>query len=323
MSGGAGRAGDAYETHADAVAELVVNGEQAGPLLDQTPGYAGRHGEGAAGAGAVQKSDQPVQMQGAHKQTQTTQPAKTTDPKQPPEDKLEEARRERFQQMLKEWALMDEIKAPVVHKLTEGYLNRPGRVEIPDKVIPDTPYGGAKVKPGVHDPSYNDVYNALYNAIDLKKTGKGYSATDWEWRDAPAKKKTRDEKSGEIGAFVTDEFVQDKIQNAVIKTSVTWASQRALSVGLTLSEVAAATASTLFAIEIIGFATLVLGVNELLMSLNEPAELSPYQQKNANIVSSVKAWLQGKQEAAALKESLSKPFKVEIDAVRDATKVGP
>jgi hypothetical protein len=49
LKGGVGAAGDTYERRADAVADAVVAGESAAPLLDQTPG------SGAAGA-AVQRA---------------------------------------------------------------------------------------------------------------------------------------------------------------------------------------------------------------------------------------------------------------------------
>jgi hypothetical protein len=51
LSGGVGTAGDEYERHADAVADLVVQGKSAQSLLDT---YAHR---GAAGGSAVQKQD--------------------------------------------------------------------------------------------------------------------------------------------------------------------------------------------------------------------------------------------------------------------------
>jgi hypothetical protein len=318
LSGGAARAGDNYERHADAVADQVVNGQQAGPLLDRSPGYAGKPREGATGAGAVQKSDQPVQMQTARKQTQTTQPGQPTDPKQPQEDKLAEARRERFQQILKEWMLMDAIKGPVVHKLTEGYLNRPGKLKMSDRVILDTPYGGNKVIPA-HEPTYKEVYIALYNAIDMKKIGKGYSPTDWEWSGAPrGKQKTPDQKLLETGEFAATEYLQNKAEKTAVKATVKWLTDRSLVATATLLVEAAVI------VEVIGVVTLVLGVVELLKSLGEPSELSPYQQKNADIVSSVKAWLQGKEEADALKESLSRPSRFETKpAVRSTTRVGP
>lgn len=336
LAGGIGEAGDAYETHADAVAERVVNGKQAGPLLDQTPGYAGRHGESAAGAGAVQKSDQPVQMQGAHKQTQTTQPTQTT-------GNIGGFDQKGFQKMMEEGSLMYKVKAPMVEKLATAYVSRPGKLETPDVVIPGTPYGGNKVKPGIHEPGYNQVYNALNNAIDMKKIGKGYSATDWEWREAPAKKKTDEQKSTEVEEFAAEEYLQDRAEKdamklaeryveknaekalvktiaekTAVKTSVEWLTERSLLASATLLVEAAAL------IEVIGVATLVIGLYELGMSLDAPAELSPYQQMNANIVASVKAWLQGKQEAADREERIKKPMKFEYKTMTpDKTKVSP
>ena len=67
LKNGVGRAGDAYETHADAVADLVVKGKQAKPLLQQMPGAAGSHAQSKAGA-VMLSPDQPVQMQLGPKQ---------------------------------------------------------------------------------------------------------------------------------------------------------------------------------------------------------------------------------------------------------------
>lgn len=50
LAGGVGQAGDAYERHADAVADRVVRGESAEALLDDMVG----HGGGAGGPAAVQ-----------------------------------------------------------------------------------------------------------------------------------------------------------------------------------------------------------------------------------------------------------------------------
>ena len=52
LSGGVGRAGDAYERHADEVADLVVRGESAEPVLDQMA-----H-RGAQGGPAVQRDEE-------------------------------------------------------------------------------------------------------------------------------------------------------------------------------------------------------------------------------------------------------------------------
>jgi hypothetical protein len=56
LSGGVGRAGDEYEQHADAVADLVVRGESAQALLDE------RAHRGASGGAAVQRDAQADQL---------------------------------------------------------------------------------------------------------------------------------------------------------------------------------------------------------------------------------------------------------------------
>lgn len=296
----------------------MVKGKQAGPLLDQMSAPAGNHHASAAGAEAMRRSaDQPVQMQRAPEQTQ-----KEKQPEQPTGDPtaglLQKAFQESFQKSLQKYFKTDEIKKPIVEQLATGYLSRPGKMEIPARAVPNSPH----VIPGVYDPSYEDVYTAIYNAIDIDELVKG----KWNWRDATIKKKTRDQKLGEIGTFATEEFIQGKLEDAVVKTAVNWATKESVLVTatFTLAEAAAATATTLFAIEVIGFAFLVLGVYELASSLDAPVELSPYQEKNANIVASVKAWLQRKQEAADSKERFNKPFKLETTpAVRSTSRIGP
>ena len=56
LKGGVGEAGDPYEQHADAVADLVVQGKSSEALLDQYAGHhAGQAGHAGAPAGAVQR----------------------------------------------------------------------------------------------------------------------------------------------------------------------------------------------------------------------------------------------------------------------------
>lgn len=56
LPGGVGQAGDAYEQHADAVADAVVAGQSAEPLLNQTGGDTVQQS-------AVQAASEPVQME--------------------------------------------------------------------------------------------------------------------------------------------------------------------------------------------------------------------------------------------------------------------
>jgi len=55
LAGGVGREGDGYERHADAVADLVVQGKSAESLLDVHAGRGGGHA-----GGAVQRNDDPA-----------------------------------------------------------------------------------------------------------------------------------------------------------------------------------------------------------------------------------------------------------------------
>jgi hypothetical protein len=55
LQGGVGEAGDRYEQHADAVADLVVQGKSAEALLDQHGGQPAGRAAGAAPGGAVQR----------------------------------------------------------------------------------------------------------------------------------------------------------------------------------------------------------------------------------------------------------------------------
>jgi hypothetical protein len=57
LAGGVGREGDPHEAHADAVADRVVRGESAEPLLDR---YAGGASAGGAAAGGAAVQRKPV-----------------------------------------------------------------------------------------------------------------------------------------------------------------------------------------------------------------------------------------------------------------------
>jgi hypothetical protein len=67
LKGGVGESGDVYERHADAVADAVVRGESAEPLLDQ---HAGQHASGSAGSSAVQRRDAGRERAGAETERQ-------------------------------------------------------------------------------------------------------------------------------------------------------------------------------------------------------------------------------------------------------------
>jgi hypothetical protein len=73
LAGGIGSAGDSYEQHADAVADVVVRGESAAELLGG--------GVGASASGlAVQRKAQPVTADSLVDPKETADPARVTDP---------------------------------------------------------------------------------------------------------------------------------------------------------------------------------------------------------------------------------------------------
>lgn len=307
-----GDPGDAYERHADSVAALVVQGRQAGPLLDQMAGSAESHSTLATGAGVTQKAAPAVQMQPKPKAT-TPQVLEIPG----------------LQESFAKWAAIDKIKTPMIKALSKEYVNRPGgRIELPDIVVNDL-YGGSKLIPGIHQPTEERVCWALYSAMDLKKTGKGDKIMDWSltWVNQPApKKKTADEKGMEIGKFATEQAISKTFKNTAVDlgvvgveslvtgkvsgTAVAEAISEPVAKWLMTDVLLLSAKVTTKAIPIIGWLWLAYDIADLLISLNEPAEkeLSPNQAENARIVAAVKAHLEGKEKAAEFKEALKKPF---------------
>lgn len=299
LADGVGERGDVWERHADAVAELVVQGKPAGPLLDEAVAL----GVGRAVQPPGNGANQPVQMQ--------LLPAAKATPNQTMD--LPELQRAAIQSMFEKWALINEIKEPIVREITEAYDNRPGQIFVPDQVFYGTPYGNRVVR-GTRKPARERVYYAIYNAMDLTKTGKGQKVSDWNWRDAPrGKPKTDADLALEAGKFAVEELIDDKIKEPLIKATVETTAEWLATRGLL------ATAGFLTgAAEVFLLASFVYSAVELAISLGEPAPLSPYEQESAEIVADVKAFLLRQEEAAKLQESLAKPPKFEtIPTKRD------
>lgn len=243
--------------------------------------------------------DQVIQRQGGPVQT-------------PPKKKtLEDLDREYWQKSFAEWALMDKIREPIAREIAKNYAKRPSKIEIPDRVIYDTPYGGTKVIPGIHEPSEDRVVAALMPQIKLKKIGKGNGPKDWTWTwkdDSNYRAKTPDEKVLEAGKWAADEFVIDKlkdkyIKKPVIESAVKWIAERELLATASLSFLTGAG-------EVVAVGMLIYSVADLLLSLDEQVEkeLSPYQQQSAYIVEGVKAYLQEKEDSEKRKQEWKKPF---------------
>jgi len=198
-----GEPGDAYEKHADRVADLVVQGARAEPLLDQVAGPgrgAGRAGAGATGAAAVQMLPLPKRK-----------PLASQGFREIPG----------LRDAITQWASINKIKSPMMRAIAKEYVNRRAVAkEYANRRVvhtylyaaPTYQYGNPSSNnaiPGVHEPDEERVFSALMAATDLKKVGKGDKPSDWSfsWRDepGPSTKKTAGEKGMEVGKFGTEQ----------------------------------------------------------------------------------------------------------------------
>lgn len=320
-----GEPGDAYEKHADAVADLVVAGGQAESMLDHSVGGTGGRNAQSVAADDAQTRSPALQMRSI---------AKPEKPLQIPG--LKEA--------IEKWAAVDKIKAPLVRALAKAYINRPGHLANVDRVVLDTPYGGNKVVPIIHEPSEEQVFDALYMAMDLKKTGKVGNAADWslKWMGETAQPKTHDDKRDEVATFLGEQAVSKTFKSTALDIGMVGA--KSLVTG-ELSMVAAIEAISepvakwilykglnvsarvvVKAIPVIGWIWMAYDIADLLVSLNQPAEkaLSPRQRERGYIVDAVKAFLEQKEAAARLDATLKKPFDPGLEPLaKDHTSVAP
>jgi len=232
-------------------------------------------------------------------------------------------------EMLDEWGKIDAIKAPLVSSLAHAYVTRPGAKPPPT----NTPWDFTLPK----EPTEYDVYDALYRAMDLAKTGKG--AKDWTlaWKDRP---KTQAEKKGEVDDFLFDQ-AGDQIGDIAKATGVelgAWAMRAqgaeilagAQRLGPGALKVAAERVGTRWVIAAkllttgfelweavagpVGWAMLALEVVDLANSLEGPSEQS-------EIVAGVKAWLEAEQTAREARAAISHPRP--YSAAPDRTSVDP
>ena len=286
-----GRPGDAHEIHADAVADMVSKGVSAAALLDRVPSASGSLGAAPT-----------VQMQWAEKPAKQATPAS--------QESLFWAA---MDESIQRWIEVDKIKAPLVRAVASEYVQRPGRFEIPDRIIRDTPFGGDKVIPGVHEPGEQRVYDAIYPLMNIQKIGKGDKASDWKlnWGDEPApQKKSGEEKLLEIGKFGAEQAMgklhpamglatEYGLTGTVSKTSLVESISEPVAKWVAKDVLLLSAEVTAKAIPVIGWLWLAYDVLELASSLSEPAEkeLSPYQMESASIVAGVKAFLAKKNEA--------------------------
>jgi hypothetical protein len=296
-----GQAGDLYEKHADAVAELVVMGKPAGPFLDRLAGM---------GNALTAREVPPIQMQPK---------AKPPAPQMPEIPGLLES--------FAKWAAIDQIKEPIVRALTKEYVTFARGFETADVFFEWTPVGANKVKHGIHAPAEERVFQTLMSVIDLKKIGKGDKDWSFRWADEKApQKKTADEQLTEIAMFGVNQRVDqlgEKLKNPTLGLAFEYASTgkvAPVSIVKTISEPVAEWVMKdvlLLSAEVVGRTLPVIGwlwlaydIAELATSLKEPSEqeLSQYQEESANIVAAVKGYLEGKKETARRAEERKQPF---------------
>ena len=304
LSGGVGRAGDEYERHADAVANLVVQNKSAESLLDKR------------GNGSRSKSNAPVQFQRAEK-------------KKPPSkakaDPVTDALQVAFQRILEQQRLNEQINGAMAHELASAYL----KSRKPNMIA--TPYGLKDLNftiPATHD----EIYQAILSGIDISKTGKGTSG--WNWTPAPVSVEGayRREAVFEILDFAKDEMVGDKVdklRDEGIKKGAAWCAARwTAAEGLVVVAEMAVGVLT-----VVGWFSLAVSALELLITLQKPVKRAA--SKRELILEDVKnwIWMQESQaqmlkkaaiEDAKFKQRLTQPIKYELGPTsRDATRLGP
>lgn len=329
LTDGMGQSDDAYEVQAEAVAARVANGTSASSLLARVSPVSG------TGDAGRRKTISPF-------------PASTQVQRQP----LPRTQEHRLDLPLlldakkfAEWDLLHAIKEPIAEKLAHEFVNRgkpaqkvseqpswsggkgagepyvwqPGRAA----PVPSLPAVGTYVEgnptPPHPPPTEEQVSGAIYRALDKIKMGKGDKLEDWSWKESPEwRAKTRSEKETEVTNWGLEQ-AQDKIRESA-EERLLGATVKDIAIEWFAVDVLGATVAVASgAAEIAGALELLLSVAELAASLQGPAELEPWQSEDARIVAEVRAYLQGKEEAAEFRKRLWKPV-IEISpAVRDET----
>jgi len=306
LKDGVGQSGDAYERHADAVADLVVNGKHAELLLGQTPGSGGGQDTSETGAGLIRRADQPVQMQRADIKDKET-------PK-PPTPPFGFFNSPEMQKKFEEFDVMNQVKSDLARKIAEPYNKAH-----PDKVNQQDMWmniGNAERKfiPGVHTPDDERVVDAIYRSLNVKRIGKGSKLEDWTWKwkgEPLLKKKTNEEKDKEALAAGTKYFKDEMVDKAAIKLLK-------VTTELIGDRLLLATAAILIpAYEIYGVLALTYELIELITSLREPAEkkLNAWQTEDKRIVAMVVAFYDSKKKMEDFNESINRPFNAEVKPI--------
>jgi Domain of unknown function (DUF4157) len=224
-----------------------------------------------------------------------------------------------FQNNFEKLSILDNLKQPIVVSLAQGYLDSlaPGHLASPAQGHSSRPINVTEaLKPVITTlplldpdpvPSYSDVYNAIYDVLNITKV-KGGKATDWELGDVATRHKTRQEQAADVVEWEikdyfdpvghAEEAAEKQLKKLTVVLSLIYGEGNLVG----LLELVSGVGEVLLA------AQTVWSLLELDRTLNEPAELSPAAQGRARIILGVKKWLSGEKEAAEREDERKKGF---------------
>jgi hypothetical protein len=229
-----------------------------------------------------------------------------------PKDPVQQA----FHRMIEKHFLMEKIKAPVVEKITDAYLNSSEGWEAGKPIVLGTLYG-TRTLPGIpQKKNRQKVYNAISSGLDINQLPNGNNPGTWQWTPGPppeaitgrdAVKQTVMWAIGDVvGGENIPEIAMGKLKDGAIKLTTLILEEEGLAIIASMVTGVGA---------IIGFWAFTCSALELLTAIAKaPKKKEPTE--SDLIRESVKAWLARRQEAAEaaaeMAETLNKPFKHEI-----------
>jgi hypothetical protein len=268
LKSGFGEDGDAYEAHADAVADLVASGKRAGALLQRMPG---------SGLSASAEMQPPIQMQKA--QQQSPAPPIGGDPKA-------KWLQQSLQRLIEKEALTKQVNGAAARALAKAYLNRKKR----PSGLHATTYLDDRLPA---DPGESEVYAALLNVMDVSQAAK---PGNWKWTPPPfsTEGETEDSRMGEFDRWAVEQavdYVKDEARDkAIEKIAARCAARWSAAEGLVVvAEI------VIGALSVYGWISLAASVLELVILLQKPVKK---MSRSELIAADVKAWLRLQQESA-------------------------
>jgi Domain of unknown function (DUF4157) len=269
---GVGAAGDVYESQADAVATRVALGRDAGAAL---PSALRR--TTASEASPAQSSVHALQL--------------VDDPKPKVYDSSAY-----LQKRLADMFSLQALRDPIAKKLAHEYFiaTKPAAHahKMTDAEIERSESGNGPAPERTEE----DVFIAIMGGLQLKDYLKGKSAADWTLEGPKAHSKSNDDK-GEEFLSVAKGHVQDELLGKMaLELSARWVARGFVFLATYLTGLAEAYAVYSTAMELVDIAKMLFA----------PRDLSPAEEKNAEIARDVQDWLLQKQMAKDL-QSIYRP----------------